>query len=558
MADKKRKEIAQKKLVTRCKNCNGFGHWAGDDACPMKEKREDGQAFVSDVFVAKSFYDAPVEKAILRHGACDTACNRTVAGQAWLDDYIKMLKERGLPFWIVPCREKFRFGSGEPVQCNTAFYVPITAFGGNGILRISAVPGRLPMLLGKDALRKLEARIDLKLNTGCFPGITKSGPQKLEESKAGHLMLPLLPDEGWQAKEGWEPNENEKVVTIFDDMLEAMRAERVAASRTARDMLLLSGSESYHGLHRVFRRLRRKKQEEASQAEEALLGTGRNHPDNVALLGKGRSHPTPTDHVPSCRVDWEPPPLRDRYHGSPGDRKNSLGNHGCYRAGESRQRGMGKLALVLTALLAAATAGQTTRGEHRHQKADTREDWSCNLSALEDVGWFGEGNTRSMPLKKGTRMLMDARLRDWRTLGASPAAMHDAMAVVTSQVMEEEAQEEHEEAPASKRSRQREPEPRRSINTGASRSTRPRTQSGSQHADDSRQSGDTAEPSQKKARLHKTRKSLETELKPMSIPDMFRSSDRPVVGEIFTHVENVKRAAERKQYPSMRSYSLEF
>ena len=93
---------------------------------------------------------------------------------------------------------------------------------------------------------------------------------------------------------------------------------------------------------------------------------------------------------------------------------------------------------------------------------------------------------------------MDARLRDWGLLGALPAAMHDAMAVVTSQVMEEEAQEEHEEAPASKRSRQREPEPRRPTEKEASLSTRP--------ADDSRQSGDTAEPSLKKVKLQKSRK----------------------------------------------------
>ena len=69
-------------------------------------------------------------------------------------------------------------------------------------------------------------------------------------------------------------------------------------------MLLLTGSESYHGLHRVFRRLRRKKRAEASQAEEdvALFGSELNYaavPDNnggdVALLGTGRIHPATTN-----------------------------------------------------------------------------------------------------------------------------------------------------------------------------------------------------------------------------------------------------------------------
>ena len=151
---------------------------------------------------------------------------------------------------------------------------------------------------------------------------------------------------------------------------------------------------------------------------------------------------------------------------------------------------MGKLAMVLSALLASKTTA-----EHEHLKADTANKWDCNFTLLDDCGWFG--NTKSKPFKKGARQLLDAKLRDWRALGASPAVFREAMAVATEQVMQEEAQQEHENAPGAKRSRQREPEPRRPINSGATGAVRPHTQSGSQQADDSRLSGDIAESSQK-------------------------------------------------------------
>ena len=38
--------VQQKKLVTRCGDCNRFGHWSGDPICPAKDKH-DAQAHVT-------------------------------------------------------------------------------------------------------------------------------------------------------------------------------------------------------------------------------------------------------------------------------------------------------------------------------------------------------------------------------------------------------------------------------------------------------------------------------------------------------------------------------
>ena len=100
----------------------------------------------------EAYVAVEMEKALSGAGACDTACNRTVAGQEWVDDYLSRLDAQGLPHWTAVCREKFRFGSGEPVHCELAHFLPIEVDGGAGVLRVSTIPGQLPLLLGKDAL----------------------------------------------------------------------------------------------------------------------------------------------------------------------------------------------------------------------------------------------------------------------------------------------------------------------------------------------------------------------------------------------------------------------
>ena len=49
-------------------------------------------------------------------GACDTCCNRTVAGQDWTNEHVHSLKKLKLKYWTLPCQERFKFGAGDPVQ----------------------------------------------------------------------------------------------------------------------------------------------------------------------------------------------------------------------------------------------------------------------------------------------------------------------------------------------------------------------------------------------------------------------------------------------------------
>ena len=109
-----------------------------------------------------------VEQELRTAGACDTCCNRTVAGQEWMNDYVHSLKKLKLKYWTLPRQERFKFEAGDPVVCRMAYFIPILIHGACAIIRVSVVQVKLKLLIGKDSLKVLVARFDLKKNIGIF------------------------------------------------------------------------------------------------------------------------------------------------------------------------------------------------------------------------------------------------------------------------------------------------------------------------------------------------------------------------------------------------------
>ena len=83
-----------------------------------------------------------------------------------MNDYVHSLQKLKLKYWTLPCQERFQFGAGDPAVCKTAYFIPVSIHGACAIMRVSVVPGKLMLLIGKDTLKVLEARFDLKNNIG--------------------------------------------------------------------------------------------------------------------------------------------------------------------------------------------------------------------------------------------------------------------------------------------------------------------------------------------------------------------------------------------------------
>ena len=139
-----------------------------------------------------------VEHELRGAKAYDTFCNRTVAGQGWINDYVHSLTKLKLKYWTLSCQERFEFGAGDPAVCKKAYIIPVLIDGDCEVMRVSVVPGKLMLLIGTDTLKVLEARFDFRNKIGIFPGAGDYQGKVLRESRAGHLMVPVLPDSSWE------------------------------------------------------------------------------------------------------------------------------------------------------------------------------------------------------------------------------------------------------------------------------------------------------------------------------------------------------------------------
>ena len=75
-----------------------------------------------------------------------------------MNDYVQTLKQLKLKFLTIPYQERFKYGAGDPELCKTAYFVPVVIHGACAFMRLSVVPGKWMLLIGKYRLKVLEAR----------------------------------------------------------------------------------------------------------------------------------------------------------------------------------------------------------------------------------------------------------------------------------------------------------------------------------------------------------------------------------------------------------------
>ena len=186
-----------------------------------------------------------VEHELRGAGACDTCCNRTVAGQEWMKDYVHSLIKLKLKYWTLPCQERFKFGAGDPVLCETAYFIPVVIHRACAFMR-----ARKPD--AADWQRHVASvgrtRFGLKNNVGIFPGAGDFQGKVMREIRARHLMVPLLPDSSWGFDGTFVPSEAAGPLVFSTNVtLEAFSVKRLPGSRTTRDLMMTSGKGLFKG-----------------------------------------------------------------------------------------------------------------------------------------------------------------------------------------------------------------------------------------------------------------------------------------------------------------------
>ncbi|CAK8991146.1 Integrase catalytic domain-containing protein [Durusdinium trenchii] len=213
-----RKSIDERKRTSTCSACGAIGHWAGDAACSVssstkgsskggkkgKDKhggkdKSGGQpssssttttpkkAFVvsygeeypgedlgHDMFLnyPTSFVDSVhspfvyVTQTIDLGGymVLDTACQRSCAGQRWMQTHARLLDNHGMGFHREECHDRFQFGAGSTQQAAERCLFPASFAGQETqgiIFGVSILPLSIPFLASRVLLEQLGCVIDL-------------------------------------------------------------------------------------------------------------------------------------------------------------------------------------------------------------------------------------------------------------------------------------------------------------------------------------------------------------------------------------------------------------
>ncbi|CAL1166460.1 unnamed protein product [Cladocopium goreaui] len=235
-------QVQKKKTSTQCWDCGEFGHWGGDSQCQkpgaglFKPKRaakkppspqkhvkvmeslntehvvDDGddshevmmvhhdsvpfvEALVSSKKEQPSVPGLAKDKVLV--GALDSACNRTCAGDVWLQHYLQTLQKcpQHIQSLLMTAEENemFRFGNGGTQTSRIRYRLPMM-IGDNLVLvwvSVVKVPS-LGLLLGRDFLDGIGAVISFTKQK-LRPDFLDGKLIDLSQVAAGHFALKLMP-----------------------------------------------------------------------------------------------------------------------------------------------------------------------------------------------------------------------------------------------------------------------------------------------------------------------------------------------------------------------------
>ena len=111
--------VHQKKLVTHCFDCNRFAHWSADPICPAKDKHDAQRRCTF---------------TLSRLSRAQFQLNMSSEGQEHATLAAHALTKLTLKYWTLPCQERFKFGSGDPILCKTAYFIPVMIHGACAVM----------------------------------------------------------------------------------------------------------------------------------------------------------------------------------------------------------------------------------------------------------------------------------------------------------------------------------------------------------------------------------------------------------------------------------------
>ena len=177
--------------VMRCFECESTMHMIKD--CPHKVKTtEHAEYMVQLTFVAgvaSREQDVMLHEALAR-AIIDCGCTKTVAGKAWVDEFLTMLNKEDRERVEKSAKKSntmYRFGDGKETKSIKELAIPMFICGKKIVLAVEVVDSNIPLLLGRPSMTKLGMILDtvnhsVKVDEKTF---------RLGISSSGHYILPV-------------------------------------------------------------------------------------------------------------------------------------------------------------------------------------------------------------------------------------------------------------------------------------------------------------------------------------------------------------------------------
>ena len=174
----------------KCHNCQSTKHLIAD--CPHKVV-EDANVTVHLTLVAGQ---ADQQHVLLSNNVCkgilDSGCTKTVAGSAWLEEYLVTLTDEERASALESKKQNntvYRFGDGKESKSNFEICLPARVWNKSVNILVDIVDNDIPLLIS----RPLMSELGLVIDTRKHEAVVDGKRHELILTKTGHYSVPLCP-----------------------------------------------------------------------------------------------------------------------------------------------------------------------------------------------------------------------------------------------------------------------------------------------------------------------------------------------------------------------------
>ena len=177
--------------VLKCFKCGSMKHFARycrESKSDSSQSKNDSPQEIHIVLMNSAPELSSLVLESLGMGLLDSACTRTVAGQAWFDAYCESLSvlDKAL-IQSSKVNTKFRFGDGKEIASLLEVVFPVVIGVKRTMIRANIVDSEIPLLLSKASMKK--AKLILNFNDDSAQILGQR--VKLHCTSSGHYCIPL-------------------------------------------------------------------------------------------------------------------------------------------------------------------------------------------------------------------------------------------------------------------------------------------------------------------------------------------------------------------------------